>query len=495
VANIKYIVYRINNDAPQTINFESLPIPAGTVATASVTINISTEGLNNILRFYAVDKAGNTSNETVITGIKVNRTPPSGQTVRALTGNLSGGVVYQNSTAVSVDVLAYNADWIDISGDVVGAPYSVSYNSKLLVTLTATQGTKNIYFNFRDNIYSDPNTLSVQVVYDNQAPAAPVVASSVPTLSYLTTVIITGNIEALASLNATQLITMNITANTQFRAVIRLNSGNNLITLRAIDLAGNASVANQISITLNPQAWVETLSGGLPSGVTSIAITQVATTAPQVIVANQNLNQIKSDSVTYLGDTIRDFTLVTTPGVTAQDLVNVFAQEQISIVIPYTNQAAMLGKPKNFRIFYLNPMSNRWELVPGDQQVDLAKKTVRVQVPHFSIYTILELTPASVDNGLAQVYPNPFISGDGDTNNGEFGAGQGVTFDNMTAGAEIKIYSISGALVKKLTANAAGSVLWDVCNESGERVASGIYVYSITGGNTKKVGRITVIKK
>jgi hypothetical protein len=49
--------------------------------------------------------------------------------------------------------------------------------------------------------------------------------------------------------------------------------------------------------------------------------------------------------------------------------------------------------------------------------------------------------------------------------------------------------------VKKLTASANGYAVWEITNESGEYVSSGIYLYTITGNKTKKVGRITVIRK
>jgi len=495
VSNIKYIVYRINNDVPQTINFDSVPIPAGTSVTVSVTINITSEGINNTLRYYAVDKAGNAAPEIVISGIKVNRTPPIGQYVRSLTGKLFNNSYYTNSNRVTLDILAFDTDVMDISGDVVGAPYQVAYASKKEITLTPGEGTKNISITFRDQFFSDPNTFNVRVVYDTTAPAAPQITSQVPTLSSVAAVIITGNIEAYASIISSQLVTSNMLTPTSYRAAFKILPGSNLISFSARDLAGNLSVATQVTVTLNPLAWVETGSGDLPAGVADVSIAQVPSSQPQVMIANQYQAQTNPGAQSYLSDTIRDFNLIASMGYDAQALVNVFAQEEISIVIPFSNQAASQGKPKQFRIFYLNPATNRWELVPGDQVVDLATKTVKTRVSHFSTYAILELTPASVDNGLAQIFPNPFIAGDGNANNGEFGAGQGVFFDNMTAGADIKIYTISGALVKKLTATGSGDALWDVRNEAGEQVASGIYLYSIVGSNTKKVGRITVVRK
>ncbi|MCJ7646785.1 T9SS type A sorting domain-containing protein, partial [bacterium] len=73
--------------------------------------------------------------------------------------------------------------------------------------------------------------------------------------------------------------------------------------------------------------------------------------------------------------------------------------------------------------------------------------------------------------------------------------------------AEIKIYNISGELVKKVEDNevdrAAAPIytfLWDCKNNSGKEIASGIYIYAVEvkekggNGNKKVVKRMAVIR-
>ena len=67
--------------------------------------------------------------------------------------------------------------------------------------------------------------------------------------------------------------------------------------------------------------------------------------------------------------------------------------------------------------------------------------------------------------------PNPFRPGTG----GAIG-GSGVTFRPVPAGAEIRIYTLAGTLVRALSGVAAdGSLAWDGRNDAGKEAASGVY--------------------
>ena len=69
-----------------------------------------------------------------------------------------------------------------------------------------------------------------------------------------------------------------------------------------------------------------------------------------------------------------------------------------------------------------------------------------------------------------------------------------ITFDQMALGATVKIFTVSGHLVKTLTP-AVNSVTWDLTNDSGDKVASGVYLYLITDGQGNKArGKLAVIK-
>jgi len=96
------------------------------------------------------------------------------------------------------------------------------------------------------------------------------------------------------------------------------------------------------------------------------------------------------------------------------------------------------------------------------------------------------VTPVSVDLSGIRVYPNPWRS-DQDSNQPY------ITFDTLPAGSTIKIFTVSGHLVQTLTPSGT-SITWPLTNSSGDKVASGVYVYLITNQGQKKTGQILVIK-
>jgi len=90
-------------------------------------------------------------------------------------------------------------------------------------------------------------------------------------------------------------------------------------------------------------------------------------------------------------------------------------------------------------------------------------------------------------------YPNPVYSGNSVI---RFELGQ-------EANVDVKIYTVSGELVRNLVESSTcprglNEVVWDMENDAGERVARGVYIYLIratSGGKAlKKIGKIAVIR-
>ena len=132
---------------------------------------------------------------------------------------------------------------------------------------------------------------------------------------------------------------------------------------------------------------------------------------------------------------------------------------------------------------------------PLDNSVlDKTLKTVYAYINHFSFYALGNL--ASAVGGLADAfaYPNPYKPGSG----GAFAQsvyGDGIVFQSLPAKAKIRIYNLSGGLVAKLEdLDGDGRCLWNVKNEQGSRVASGVYIYLITSGSSVKSGKISIIR-
>jgi hypothetical protein len=84
------------------------------------------------------------------------------------------------------------------------------------------------------------------------------------------------------------------------------------------------------------------------------------------------------------------------------------------------------------------------------------------------------------------------------------GAGQGqtgaeaggITFDNVPQAGSITIYTLDGRLVKKINIPDnlfIQTVSWDVRTDSGEKAASGVYIWRVVSGSNVKTGKLMVI--
>ncbi|OGS24164.1 MAG: hypothetical protein A2297_07600 [Elusimicrobia bacterium RIFOXYB2_FULL_48_7] len=83
-------------------------------------------------------------------------------------------------------------------------------------------------------------------------------------------------------------------------------------------------------------------------------------------------------------------------------------------------------------------------------------------------------------------YPNPF----------RLSENSKIFFKNISSGAEIKILTLSGKLIRTIRSkDSYGLVYWDGRNESNELVRRGIYLYVTTNTQgEKKTGKITVTR-
>ncbi len=86
---------------------------------------------------------------------------------------------------------------------------------------------------------------------------------------------------------------------------------------------------------------------------------------------------------------------------------------------------------------------------------------------------------------FVKAYPNPVIYPD---------EVYEITFEGYTEDCTIRIYTISGELIKELTP-VGPQTFWDLKNDEENLIASGVYIYSITDpeGN-RMAGKIAVIK-
>lgn len=125
----------------------------------------------------------------------------------------------------------------------------------------------------------------------------------------------------------------------------------------------------------------------------------------------------------------------------------------------------------------------------GRNGADAVRNVVVADLRHFSQYAIRVSADTGATGGEIVAYPNPWKS---------TYASERIVWANVPTGVPVRleIYTIGGEKVidGELALGANQRLEWDLRNGGGGMVASGIYIYRITGGGVEKIGKIAVIR-
>lgn len=157
-------------------------------------------------------------------------------------------------------------------------------------------------------------------------------------------------------------------------------------------------------------------------------------------------------------------------------------QVPVTLTLNYTDTEAATITPNISKLVLAryNPVSG--ECLPLDTKVDPGNRTITAKLNHFSVFQLI-VKSVPTDLSGVRIYPNPFYPN----------RGQGfVTINNVPAGTEVNIYTLSGDKVWEGTAGSSGMMTWDATNNSGVLVASGIYLAALDSTGGKKVFKIAV---
>jgi hypothetical protein len=83
----------------------------------------------------------------------------------------------------------------------------------------------------------------------------------------------------------------------------------------------------------------------------------------------------------------------------------------------------------------------------------------------------------------AQSYPNPWRASQN--------AGQPLSFRDVPPQSVIDIYTLSGDRVRSLQVD-NGPAQWDLTNDNGSPIASGVYLFQIKNGPTTQRGKLAI---
>lgn len=151
----------------------------------------------------------------------------------------------------------------------------------------------------------------------------------------------------------------------------------------------------------------------------------------------------------------------------------------------------------------LNPYDAPVEPVEGD----IFQITTRKQFKT-NDYFAFSTKPITVDKSLAKdalskidVVPNPYLGAATWERRNLNSTGRGerkIEFINLPATCTVRIYTITGALIKTLTKDSAfldGSLTWDLVTEDGMDAAYGVYIYHVDApGIGEHIGKFALIK-
>ena len=225
----------------------------------------------------------------------------------------------------------------------------------------------------------------------------------------------------------------------------------------------------------------------------NVAISTLTTETALINEANANITDDLSVSAIEGADLYREFTA--TEDISSLNITNF--QTDITITIPYidANQDGIVDgtgvKESELGMFHLNDVLSKWELV-SNSQTDFSSNTVRASMNHFSIFSLMKISPSSLALNSVIAYPNPcYIKTQSYLRIG----GIPLTTTNI----EIYIYNVAGRLVRTLKEGSeiftqVGSKVgkWDGKNSSGKKVASGVYIYVLKSDNGDKKEKFAI---
>jgi hypothetical protein len=186
--------------------------------------------------------------------------------------------------------------------------------------------------------------------------------------------------------------------------------------------------------------------------------------------------------------TIREFTALAGSG----GLLKSNFSAPVTVALPYLDEdgdgfvdgTSPRVMVKNLQMAVLDESNNLWLKIPN-AEVNTINKTITARIAHFSLYSVMGSPDLDVSKSYA--FPVPFRPSQGDKN---------ITFTQLPSEGKIRIYTVSGELVKKMDFSdlTDSKIIWDVANDSGDNLGSDVYIYVIESGSNKKMGKIMVVR-
>jgi len=428
-------------------------------------------------------------------------------------GEQAAGFTLSNSTTVVMS--GYYAGFLGAGGPlsvigytVGGAPAFFQNGLQIGVTTQAS-----IQINFSDQL--DPSTLAagitVSVLLNNLAQnsnvLAPITFNYDPTGTSLT---ITpqggwqGNTLYDVALNQ-NLLSLNefgLTSSTGIPFLTALNPQQENVVLNPMNVPGLALSPAGPNGVVNPSFWLDIPQNAL-SDYAFVKFSQDPMNSP--LNVNASLIQEATQKAQAAGG------IYQTP-VTLEEIAayNLQGQPFLSPALPmqatlsYSNSSGLvqggsgLDRPGTLAFWALDQVHDLWVKMPAST-VSPAANTVTAPITQFSVYALMGEASGSASEAF--VFPDPWRphGPDAGTGPGQTGTeAAGMTFSNLPSECTIKIYTLSGRLVRELNHSDTGGLIgqekWDGLTSSGATAASGVYLWRVISSTDGKNGKLMIIR-
>lgn len=165
----------------------------------------------------------------------------------------------------------------------------------------------------------------------------------------------------------------------------------------------------------------------------------------------------------------------------------------VMLDLPYaTSNGYVTGtaqaRPKNLAAWVLNEPASLWVKLPASS---VGSAQVTAPLKHFSVYALMAIQ----DQDVSQVYPFPVPWRPFADNPARYGTlSGGITFANVPQTGTIKIYTVSGELVRELQLDGSPAMVWDGKNALGAYVAGEVYLWVTQSGTNRKSGKLMIVR-
>lgn len=159
-----------------------------------------------------------------------------------------------------------------------------------------------------------------------------------------------------------------------------------------------------------------------------------------------------------------------------------------TVSLPFTDDGAgnVQGAPlpvrsRELAVYWLDENRLTWLKLSSNSSP--ADGAVRALVSRWGVFAPIGRSDEDLSN--VQVSPQPYRPKLGHRE---------ILFTGVGQYGKVKIYTVTGELVDELTADDVGRAPWKVATRSGRPAATGIYLYEVESGGSKKRGKLAVIR-